>query len=204
MTPRDRDASLAAPRRGGAIQLSFHQEARRAVGSIDLGKALATVQGPVRDAVLGVSAQLTALGVRHALAGDVAVAAHGYLRETRDVDFLVGEEAFEQHGPLVTFRPGVPVAAGGIAVDYLSPSALGPQLEETLDAPLRVDGLPIVPVEVLVYMKVAAHRRRDQNDVIELVRIGIDVPLCRAYLARHAPDLVARLEALVAAAEGGE
>lgn len=84
-----------------------------------------TVQRPVREAIEQTSAQLTRLGIRHAMAGGVAVAAHDYLRETRAADFLVGGEAFERHGAIATFRPGVPVTVGGIAIDYLSPHGLG-------------------------------------------------------------------------------
>jgi hypothetical protein len=40
------------------------------------------------------SATLSELGVRHALVGGLAVGAWGYPRNTRDIDFLVGEEAF--------------------------------------------------------------------------------------------------------------
>ena len=41
--------------------------------------------------------------------GGLAVGANGFPRATKDVAFLVGDEAFERHpGGLVTFRPGVP------------------------------------------------------------------------------------------------
>ncbi len=172
------------------------------MGLIDVNKALETVQPAVRQAIEETSAQLTRLGIRHAIAGGVAVAAHGYLRQTSDADFLVGDEAFERHGSLVMFKPGVPVTVAGVAVDYLSPTGLGAHVEDALEHPLMAGGLPIVPGEVLVYMKLSAFRRRDQNDVIELVRRGgVDVAKCHAYLARHAPDLVPRLEAMVEAAE---
>jgi hypothetical protein len=72
----------------------------------------------------------------------------------------VGEEAFEHHGPLVTFKAGVPIEVEGIRIDYLSPAALGPQLEAVLNNPPTSAGLAIVPVEVLIYMKLAAKRRK--------------------------------------------
>ena len=67
----------------------------------------------VRDAAVRTTAQLTQLGIRHALAGGLAVGAHGYVRTTSAADFLVGEEAFEHHGSLVTFRAGVPIEVNG-------------------------------------------------------------------------------------------
>jgi hypothetical protein len=75
---------------------------------------LSLLSGTVADGVLSAmqvaSAALTRVGVRHTLVGGLAVGANGYPRATRDVDFLVGEEAFEHHADgLVTMRPGVPI-----------------------------------------------------------------------------------------------
>ncbi len=41
------------------------------------------------------SLQLTCAGVRHVLIGALAVGAWGYPRASKDVDFLVGDEAFD-------------------------------------------------------------------------------------------------------------
>ena len=62
----------------------------------------------VLDAMRAASNAMTALGVRHLVVGGLAVGANGYPRATSDVDFLVGDEAFEHHaGGIVTMR--VPV-----------------------------------------------------------------------------------------------
>jgi hypothetical protein len=57
--------------------------------------------------------------------------------------------------------------------------------------------MAIVPLEVLIYMKLAARRRRDLVDVVELVKGGADVKRVRDYLARHASDLLPSFEELV-------
>lgn len=58
-------------------------------------------------AMRSASAQLARMGVRHALAGALAVGAWGYPRASKDVDFLVGDEAFERHeGGIVHDGPG--------------------------------------------------------------------------------------------------
>jgi hypothetical protein len=63
----------------------------------------------VIDAMKAASQALTRAGVRHTVAGGLAVGANGYPRATRDVDFLVGNEAFEHHpGGLVTLKQGSP------------------------------------------------------------------------------------------------
>ena len=115
----------------------------------------------------------------------------------------MGDEAFEHKGPLVTFKPGVPIEAGGVRIDYLSPAALGQQLEEVLDDPSTSEGVPVVPVDALVYMKLAARRRRDLLDVVELVRAGADVKRVHGYLELYAKDLVPQFDHLADEALGG-
>lgn len=184
------------------MHLSFAQIPRRLVNLMDLKEVFRFVAPRVRDAAIKSAAQLNGLGIRYALAGGLAVGAHGYVRATVDVDFLVGEEAFEHHGSLVAFKAGVPIEVDGVRIDYLSPVALGPQLEEVLDHPAMNEGLAIVPIEVLIYMKLAAKRRRDLVDVIELVKVGADVNRVRDYLKQYASDLVPQFEELVNEALG--
>src|SRR6185295_19926185 len=112
------------------MQLSYAQTPRRPVKLMNLKEVFRFVAPRVRDAAVKTARQLNNLGIRYALAGGLAVGAHGYVRATTDVDFLVGEEAFEHQGSLVAFKPGVPIEVDGIRIDYLSPTALGPQLEE--------------------------------------------------------------------------
>jgi len=150
----------------------------------------------VRDAAVKTAEQLNHLGIRHALAGGLAVGAHGYIRATTDVDFLVGEEAFEHHGSVVAFKAGVPIEVAGVRIDYLSPISLGAQVEEVLDHPPMTEGLAVVPIEVLIYMKLAAKRRRDLVDVIELIKAGADLNQVRDYLQRYASDLISSFEQL--------
>ena len=184
------------------MHLSYAQIPRRRVNLMDLKEVFRFVAPRVRDAAIKSAAQLNDLGIRYALAGGLAVGAHGYVRATVDVDFLVGEEAFEHHGSLVAFKAGVPIEVEGVRIDYLSPISLGPQLEEVLDHPPMNEGLAIVPIEVLIYMKLAAKRRRDLVDVIELVKVGADVNRVRDYLRQYASDLVPRFAELVNEALG--
>ncbi len=186
------------------MRWSYAQLPRRKVGFMDIKDALDFVAPKVRDAALKAAAQLEQLGIRHALAGGLAVGAHGYIRATADVDFLVGEEAFEHHGVLVTFRPGVPIEVDGVRIDYLSPVALGPQLEAVLDEPAVSEGLAVVPIEALIYMKLRARRRQDLLDVVKLIDAGADVRRVRLYLEQHAGNLVTMFDGLVEEALEGK
>ena len=151
----------------------------------------------VRDAAIKTADQLGILGIRYALAGGLAVGAHGYVRATTNVYFLVGEEAFEHDGSLVSFKPAVPIEVDSVPIAYVSTASLGPQLEDVLNRPLMNEGLAVVPIEVLIYMKLAANRRQDLVDVVELVKAGADVDKVRAYLRQYAGELVPAFEELV-------
>src|SRR5438552_15092704 len=179
------------------MQLSYAQIPRRHVNLMDLKEVFRFVAPRVREATIKTAEQLNHLGIRYALAGGLAVGAHGYIRATTVVDFLVGEEAFEHQGLMVAFKAGVPIEVDGVRIDYLSPASLGQQLEEVLDHPSVSEGLAIVPIEVLIYMKLAAKRRKDLVDVIELVKVGADVKRTQDYLRQYAIDLVPLFEELI-------
>ena len=144
------------------------------------------------------SEALTLANVRHVVVGGLAVGANGYPRATKDVDFLVGPEAFLRHASgLVTLRPEVPFQVNGIAVDLLSPEMGEDFLEATLAAPPG----SMMEAPPLVYMKLKSPRRKDQVDVIELIKGGIDTKQCREYLVANAPSFVGSFDECVAQAE---
>ncbi|MFZ5475543.1 MAG: hypothetical protein ACOZNI_02105 [Myxococcota bacterium] len=164
------------------------RQVARSREDLDVYGALAAQSSEVRAAVTTAHEALAAAGVRHVLIGGIAVAAHGLVRATVDVDFLVGEEAY-RHGAsgVVTFREGVPIEVGGVRVDCLG-SRGEPALEAVLDHPPVSAGLPIVPVEVLVHMKLGAWRPKDRFDVHGLLEVGIDADAVEAWLAVHGND----------------
>jgi len=141
--------------------------------------------------------------VRHALCGGLAVGAYGEPRATRDIDFLVGDEAFIHSGPLVLLRPGVPLEALGIAVRLTRSPAGDVWLDEAVAAPATDAGIPILRPEHLVYLKLLSSRKEDALDIESMIRAGLDVAAARALASRGGRELVANLDALVetAAAE---
>jgi hypothetical protein len=148
----------------------------------------------VLDAWRIASKALARAGIRHVVVGGLAVGANGYPRATKDVDFLVGDDAFQHHaGGIVTMNPALPIAVNGVAIDYLSPRAG----EDHLAAALSGASGSFIDVARLVYMKLKAFRFQDQADIAGLVKSGLDVELCRAYLAEHASALVPSFDHLV-------
>lgn len=151
------------------------------------------------DVVHEASEKLTELGIRHIVIGAIAVNAYGRSRTTQDVDFLVGPEAFNKEGLIVSHKPGLPLSINGVLIDYLTLDTFEAEEElvHELNAPQRTEGVPIVSGPALIYMKLYANRRRDKDDVVELMRLGISERAVRSYLKEHAPELCERFDDLV-------
>ena len=162
----------------------------------DLKRALRPVPTYER-AVREISRMLSEAGIRHALAG--ALGANAYRnrpRTTEDIDFLVGDEAFETHpGGFVTMRVPV-VEFDGIDVDQVPLTASLPVLEEGLNKAPVSDGVPIAPVETVVIMKLLAARTQDLADIEAIVASGADRAFLKAAVQQAIPDCVPVLERL--------
>jgi hypothetical protein len=142
------------------------------------------------------SQKLHAANIPHALAGGLAVGAHGYPRTTDDVDFLVGDEAFEKHeGGFVTLKVPL-IAIGNVRVDFVSideSKGEGRQLRPAVEEPPQSGGVPIVPLPALVYMKLKAGRQKDTADLVELLKRGrVDLEEMDRYLEEYAPEQIRR------------
>lgn len=146
-----------------------------------------------------VSERLTKEGVPHLLIGGLAVAAHGYVRATRDVDFLVSREDLSK----LTGRPmtiGVTERVGTVDVDFVTPD----EQDTFLDGDLTIgfalaDGIPVAVMPLLIFLKLRANRKRDQGDVVELIKRGcVRLADTRRFLVLHGDeDMVAEFDTLV-------
>jgi hypothetical protein len=164
--------------------------------SPDLKRALHPVPRFER-AVREVSRMFADAGIRHALAG--ALGANAYRsrpRTTEDIDFLVGDEAFQRHeGGFVTMRVPV-VEFDGVDVDQVPLSGLPRVVEDGLDRAVLCDGVPIAPVDTIVIMKLLAGRTQELADVEAIIASGADRDYLRAAVLRAAPDRVETLARL--------
>lgn len=147
---------------------------------------------------LRVAAQsLRDLRVPFALAGGLAVGAHGHPRATKDVDFLVGDEAFRVHqGGLVTMASGVPVQVGDVPVDTLSIRPDEDHLRVALAQAPVSGGIPVLPLAALIYLKLKSPRMRDAADIVDLLQVAAAPDVVRAYLAANAPELLEKFDGL--------
>jgi hypothetical protein len=164
----------------------------------DLKRALLLAPGFER-AVREVSRMLREAGIRHALVG--ALAANAYRdrpRTTADIDFLVGDEAFEEHpGGFVTLRVPV-IEFEGIEVDQVPLTDALRVVEETLNRAPVSEGIPIAPLDTIVIMKLLAGRTQDLADVEAIVASGADRQHLREVVQKAAPQYADTLERLFA------
>jgi hypothetical protein len=164
----------------------------------DLKRALRPVPAYER-AVKEVSRMLAEAGIRHALVGALAANAYRHRpRTTEDIDFLVGDEAFQAHaGGFVTMRVPV-VEFDGVSIDQIPITDALRVVENRLTDAAVSEGVPIAPVEVVVVMKLLAGRTQDLADVEAIIDSGADRELLKAAVTRAVPDCAETLERLFA------
>jgi hypothetical protein len=152
---------------------------------------LSLVEDIVAPRVVGAmrttSRLLTELGVRHVVVGGARrgckwlSAGDQGCRLSRDHDAFLTKA-----GGVVMLAPGIPFQVDGIAIDYLVANADESHLAAALEGTFGT----AIDAPRLIYMKLRANRLRDQLDVVELIKAGIDRDAERTYLQTHAHELV--------------
>jgi hypothetical protein len=137
-------------------------------------------EGPVYDALARLTRHLSNAGIDYAIIGGMAMAAHGYMRFTADVDVLIAAENLDLTESCLV-AAGYKHATGrrwhdvaGTAIDLFprgDPAAVS----------MEIDGIRVVRLEKLIDYKLAAglanpHRLHDLADVQRLIE-GLDLPL---------------------------
>ncbi len=161
--------------------------------------------------------ELERLDADWAVGGAFAMAAHGYTRETRDIDLFIGDDVREQL--LAALR------ARGIAVDEVLEHIHYAAMPDRKDPEARVDLLfpssepdvsammsarpaqvlrrkvPVWPLHLIVANKLLSDRDKDAHDLAELRKRGlIDASRVLEVLQdMHEPAAIKRLQALVGA-----
>lgn len=160
----------------------------------------------VEAAAREIHRRLSEAGIPHAIIGGLAASAWSEPRATRDVDILLPSSARPLIGGggsrVVGERvEGVSIRVQGTPVDLLFPHDDEGFLENVAATAVIVDGVPIATPDVIVYLKLGTGRARDENDILNMIRAGIDVDRVRRYLKRHDPSSLDDFEQLVAEAD---
>jgi hypothetical protein len=112
-------------------------------------------------------------GVRYVLIGGVAAGAYSRPRATKDVDFLVGDEAFDSFGAVISFKRGIPLEAHGVPIDTIPLSVEYRELyERVLGSAVEDDepGILIASAAMVAVTKLAGGRPRDITAVVEMMQ----------------------------------
>lgn len=151
-------------------------------------------QSPIHDTMRRLAKAFNDLEIAFAIAGAMAANAHGHRRTTADVDVLIRREdllRFKEHwigrGWLDLFEgsKGFKDTQNGVKVDVLivgdypgdgKPKPISFPTPESVRE-IRDVNLPYLNLKSLLELKVAsgmtaAHRPRDLDDVIQLIRIN--------------------------------
>lgn len=151
--------------------------------------------GSVQKTLKRIAERLDEIGVDYAVAGGMALFAHGFRRYTEDVDVLVTPEGLatihEQLDGLGYVRPfaaskNLRDAETGVRIDFLvSGQYPGDGKPGDIvfpvpgDVAVTLDGICVLSLEKLVELKLAsgkaANRQKDLGDVQELIKIR-DLP----------------------------
>lgn len=180
-------------------------------------------RSPVHEALERIARALSALEIPFVVVGALAANAHGHVRTTADVDILLTREGLEAFKARWLGRGWVERFAGskgmkdsvtGVQIDvlltgeYPGDGKVKPVVfPNPSDVVVRdADGVPVVALDTLIELKLAsgmtaAHRPRDLDDVIQLIRVN-DLP--RSYAEELDPYVRERFDALWEAAQYSE
>lgn len=161
----------------------------------------AVVAARVLAHALEIGDLLAELRVPHALIGGLAVGMHGFPRATKDVDFLVGPEAFEMTSPFLVYRPELKDRTQMGVIDLLAVPERYPCLATELRV-VEVGDLHVISPQALVLMKLVANRPQDRADVSRLLQAGVTVESVARYLHANAPELLSPFAEIVASTAG--
>lgn len=174
----------------------------------------------VQEAARALATRLDEAGIPYVIAGAMALAAHGYLRVTDDVDVLLTRDGLAEFkrrfvglGYVEQFAgsKGLRDAQRGVKIDVLIagdfPGDGKPKPVAFPDPALvaeRGERYAVLPLERLIELKLASgmtapHRLRDLADVLELIRAR---QLARDVGERLDPWVRAKFDELWVAAQG--
>ena len=171
-------------------------------------EALSFLHPDVQEAIGVASDYLAERAIPHTIIGGAAINVHGYAVNTQDVDILIPDRHFfSGQSRLIAIAPGPTEYRGKdltVRIDYLSGHTY-PGLPSLEDAAILDEGIPVVELFPLLYMKLSAWRPKDQVHVVGLLNAGsVDLDEFRQWLRAEAKDwekISKRFDQLVERAE---
>lgn len=150
-------------------------------------------RSPQHEAARRIARALDEAGIPYAIAGAMAVNAHGHRRTTEDVDLLLTRDGLAAFKERWLGRGWVDVFAGSkgmrdteanvkidvlISGDYPGDGKPKPvAFPDPSVAQISTDGYPVLPLRTLIELKLASamtapHRMQDYADAMNLIRVN--------------------------------
>jgi hypothetical protein len=170
---------------------AFEEQMRRGgAPAIEHVGRFAMRQDPVHQTVARIARRLDELGIPYAIAGGMALAAHGYVRATVDVDILVTPEGLKLihehleglgYVPLFEKSRHLRDAETGVRVEFLTTGAFPGDgkpkpvaFPDPAQCAVEIEGARYLRLPALVELKLASgmsapHRAKDIGDVVSLI-----------------------------------
>jgi hypothetical protein len=150
-------------------------------------------QGKVYETLQRLARNLPNAGIDYALIGGMALAIHGYVRLTQDVDLLMNEAGLEQFQRMLVGRGYIAAFPGarkmfldtitGVKVEIITTGEFpgdgkpkSVQFPDPTAISIELDGMWVTRLETLIELKLASgltapDRLKDLADVQELIRM---------------------------------
>jgi hypothetical protein len=142
---------------------------------------------PVHGTLHAITKKLDDLGIQYSVVGALAMGAHGYVRNTTDVDILVtraGNLAVREHLDGLGYVPpfagsrNLRDTATGVRIEFLITGDGKPKpvaFPDPAHVSIEIDGIHYLRLEPLIELKLASgitnpNRLKDLADVQELIR----------------------------------
>jgi len=180
-------------KRYNRVMNSFDEKMRRGGGAaIREASSFFMKSDPVHQSLREIARRLSESGINYAVAGGMALVAHGYDRTTVDVDILVTPEGLDAIHKSLSGLGYVPPFAGsknlrdtntGVRIEFIVsgqfPGDGKPKpvaFPDPASVATEIDGIRYVNLPTLIELKLAsgmtnAGRLRDLADVQELIRV---------------------------------
>jgi hypothetical protein len=150
-------------------------------------------QGKVYETLQRLAQKLPNAGIDYALIGGMALAIHGYVRLTQDVDLLMNEAGLEQFQRMLVGRGYIAAFPGarkmfldtitGVKVEIITTGEFpgdgkpkSVQFPDPTAISIELDGMRVTRLETLIELKLASgltapDRLKDLADVQELIKV---------------------------------
>ena len=160
-------------------------------GVLNLAKDFFMEKGAIHETMRRLAQRLDEEGIEYVIVEGMALAAHGYVRLTLDVDVLITAEGLNRFKDRLVGRGYIPAFQGAnksfrdsetkIAIEFITTAEFPVAFPHPSENQIEQNQIRFVSLDKLIELKLASgssapHRLRDLSDVQDLI-LALDLPL---------------------------